>query len=214
MDIEKDLSSFKLKVEIKQEKGTLGFLGESGSGKSMTLKCIAGLEKPTRGKIVLNDRVLFDSEKKINLSTQDRKVGFLFQNYALFPHMTVSQNIELGLLKLSKSEKKEIVARYLDILKLNGFEGRYPWQLSGGQQQRVSIGRALMNAPSIVLADEPTGNLDSKNSREIVDLLKLTQRKYKQTLIMITHDERIAMQADRIIVIEDGQIKKDEVLHK
>lgn len=105
MDIEKDLSSFKLKVEIKQEKGTLGFLGESGSGKSMTLKCIAGLEKPTRGKIVLNDRVLFDSEKKINLSTQDRKVGFLFQNYALFPHMTVSQNIELGLLKLSKSEK-------------------------------------------------------------------------------------------------------------
>lgn len=88
----------------------------------MTLKCIAGLEKPTRGKIVLNDRVLFDSEKKINLSTQDRKVGFLFQNYALFPHMTVSQNIELGLLKLSKSEKKEIVARYLDILKLNGFE--------------------------------------------------------------------------------------------
>ncbi len=160
VDIEKDLSSFKLKVEIKQEKGTLGFLGESGSGKSMTLKCIAGLEKPTRGKIVLNDRVLFDSEKKINLSTQDRKVGFLFQNYALFPHMTVSQNIELGLLKLSKSEKKEIVARYLDILKLNGFEGRYPWQLSGGQQQRVALARALATSPDILLLDEPFSALD------------------------------------------------------
>ena len=176
VDIEKDLSSFKLKVEIKQEKGTLGFLGESGSGKSMTLKCIAGLEKPTRGKIVLNDRVLFDSEKKINLSTQDRKVGFLFQNYALFPHMTVSQNIELGLLKLSKSEKKEIVARYLDILKLNGFEGRYPWQLSGGQQQRVALARALATSPDILLLDEPFSALDhhlrSNMEKELMNMLK------------------------------------------
>lgn len=102
----------------------------------------------------------------------------------------------------------------LHILNLENRKNHLPRELSGGQQQRVSIGRALMNAPSLVLADEPTGNLDSKNSREIVDLLKLTQRKYKQTLIMITHDERIAMQADRIIVIEDGQIKKDEVIHK
>ena len=186
VDIEKDLSSFKLKVEIKQEKGTLGFLGESGSGKSMTLKCIAGLEKPTRGKIVLNDRVLFDSEKKINLSTQDRKVGFLFQNYALFPHMTVSQNIELGLLKLSKSEKKEIVARYLDILKLNGFEGRYPWQLSGGQQQRVALARALATSPDILLLDEPFSALDhhlrSNMEKELMNMLK----DYKGDILFVT----------------------------
>ena len=203
MDIEKDLSSFKLKVEIKQEKGTLGFLGESGSGKSMTLKCIAGLEKPTRGKIVLNDRVLFDSEKKINLSTQDRKVGFLFQNYALFPHMTVSQNIELGLLKLSKSEKKEIVARYLDILKLNGFEGRYPWQLSGGQQQRVAIARCLANDPQIIFADEPTGALDSETSREIMELLTRLNKQGK-TIIMVTHDQDLTKYATKVIRLKDG----------
>lgn len=189
MDIEKDLSSFKLKVEIKQEKGTLGFLGESGSGKSMTLKCIAGLEKPTRGKIVLNDRVLFDSEKKINLSTQDRKVGFLFQNYALFPHMTVSQNIELGLLKLSKSEKKEIVARYLDILKLNGFEGRYPWQLSGGQQQRVALARALATSPDILLLDEPFSALDhhlrSNMEKELMNMLKDYKEIYYLLLMIL-----------------------------
>ncbi|MCI0947323.1 sulfate/molybdate ABC transporter ATP-binding protein [Clostridioides difficile] len=206
VDIEKDLSSFKLKVEIKQEKGTLGFLGESGSGKSMTLKCIAGLEKPTRGKIVLNDRVLFDSEKKINLSTQDRKVGFLFQNYALFPHMTVSKNIELGLLKLSKSEKKEIVARYLDILKLNGFEGRYPWQLSGGQQQRVALARALATSPDILLLDEPFSALDhhlrSNMEKELMNMLK----DYKGDILFVTHDiEEAYRVCDDIIVYNKGE---------
>ena len=207
VDIEKDLSSFKLKVEIKQEKGTLGFLGESGSGKSMTLKCIAGLEKPTRGKIVLNDRVLFDSEKKINLSTQDRKVGFLFQNYALFPHMTVSQNIELGLLKLSKSEKKEIVARYLDILKLNGFEGRYPWQLSGGQQQRVALARALATSPDILLLDEPMSSLDYITKKHISKILKDVYIKYKPTVIHVTHDISEAMFfAHKIGIMNNGKI--------
>ena len=128
--------------------------------------------------------------------------------------MTDAENMTLPVLLDNQKVNHERFEELIHILNLENRKNHLPKELSGGQQQRVSIGRALMNAPSIVLADEPTGNLDSKNSREIVDLLKLTQRKYKQTLIMITHDERIAMQADRIIVIEDGQIKKDEVLHK
>ncbi|MGX9755162.1 sulfate/molybdate ABC transporter ATP-binding protein [Clostridioides difficile] len=206
VDIEKDLSSFKLKVKIEQEKGILGFLGESGSGKSMTLKCIAGLEKPTKGKIILNERVLFDSEKKINLSTQERNVGFLFQNYALFPHMTVSQNIELGLLKLSKDEKKEIVMKYLEILKLNGFEGRYPWQLSGGQQQRVALARALATSPDILLLDEPFSALDhhlrSNMEKELMNMLK----DYRGDILFVTHDiEEAYRVCNDIMVYNKGE---------
>ena len=134
--------------------------------------------------------------------------------YNLIPVLTVAENMTLPVLLDNQKVNDERFEELLHILNLENRKNHLPRELSGGQQQRVSIGRALMNAPSLVLADEPTGNLDSKNSREIVDLLKLTQRKYKQTLIMITHDERIAMQADRIIVIEDGQIKKDEVIHK
>ena len=143
-----------------------------------------------------------------------REVGLIYQFYNLIPVLTVAENMTLPVLLDNQKVNHERFEELIHILNLENRKNHLPKELSGGQQQRVSIGRALMNAPSIVLADEPTGNLDSKNSREIVDLLKLTQRKYKQTLIMITHDERIAMQADRIIVIEDGQIKKDEVLHK
>lgn len=143
-----------------------------------------------------------------------REVGLIYQFYNLIPVLTVAENMTLPVLLDNQKVNDERFEELLHILNLENRKNHLPRELSGGQQQRVSIGRALMNAPSLVLADEPTGNLDSKNSREIVDLLKLTQRKYKQTLIMITHDERIAMQADRIIVIEDGQIKKDEVIHK
>ena len=161
VDIEKDFGSFYLKANIKQEKGVLGFLGESGCGKSMTLKCIAGIVKPDRGRIVLNGRVLFDSEKKINLPPQERKVGYLFQNYALFPHMTIKENIEIGLSNLSKEDKDKVVKEHLTKMKLEGFENRYPHQLSGGQQQRIAFARALACNPEILLLDEPFSALDN-----------------------------------------------------
>ena len=143
-----------------------------------------------------------------------REVGLIYQFYNLIPVLTVEENMTLPVLLDNQKVNSVRLEELLKILDLTNRKNHLPKELSGGQQQRVSIGRALMNAPSLVLADEPTGNLDSKNSKEIIDLLKITQQKYKQTLIMITHDERIAMQADRVIVIEDGQIKKDEVLKK
>ena len=155
IDINKDLSSFNLKVSMESKGGIIGFLGASGSGKSMTLKCIAGLEKADTGKIVINEKVLFDSENKINIKTKDRKVGFLFQNYALFPHMTIRDNIEIGLDKLSRSEKNKLSSTYIQKFGLKGLENRYPWQLSGGQQQRVALARALITSPDILLLDEP-----------------------------------------------------------
>ena len=188
VDIEKDLSSFTLKSKFEQENGVLGFLGESGSGKSMTLKCIAGLENPSRGKIILNNRVLFDSEKKINLSAQERKVGFLFQNYALFPHMTVVENIELGLSNLQKEERNKITKEYIKRLCLEGLENRYPWQLSGGQQQRVALARALAPSPDILLLDEPFSALDyhlrGNMERELINILN----DYHGDVIFVTHD--------------------------
>ena len=138
----------------------------------------------------------------------------IYQFYNLIPILTVEENMTLPVLLDNQKVNQERLDELLNILDLKSRKHHLPRELSGGQQQRVSIGRALMNAPSLVLADEPTGNLDSKNSKEIIDLLKLTQKRYKQTLIMITHDENIAMQADRIIVIEDGKIKKDEVIRK
>ena len=133
IDIVKELSSFKLDVSMNSNGGIIGFLGASGSGKSMTLKCIAGLERPSKGKIIVNNKVLFDSEKKIDIKTKDRKVGFLFQNYALFPHMTIKDNIEISLDKMSKDEKSKLSSKYIKKFGLEGLENRYPWQLSGGQ---------------------------------------------------------------------------------
>lgn len=205
IDIEKNLSSFNLKVQLESKEGILGFLGESGSGKSMTLKCIAGLEKPTKGKIILNDRVLFDSDNKINLSTQDRKVGFLFQNYALFPHMTLAQNIEVSLSSLSKEERNKISREYIERLHLNGLEDRYPWQLSGGQQQRAALARALATAPDILLLDEPFSALDHhlRNNME-KELLKIL-KDYNGDVIFVTHDiEEAYRVCDDIVVYNKG----------
>lgn len=188
VDIEKDFGSFSLKVNIEQEDGVLGFLGESGCGKSMTLKCIAGIVKPDKGKIILNGRVLFDSDKKINLPPQERKVGYLFQNYALFPHMTIKKNIEIGLSNLTETEKNEIVKKYLHKMKLEGFENRYPHQLSGGQQQRIAFARALVYKPEILLLDEPFSALDnhlkSNMENELIEILK----DYKGNIVYVTHD--------------------------
>ena len=206
IDINKNLSSFNLDVSMESKGGIIGFLGASGSGKSMTLKCIAGLEKPSKGKIIINDKVLFDSEEKINVKTRDRKVGFLFQNYALFPHMTIKDNIEIGLDKVSKAEKSKLSSNYIKKFGLEGLENRYPWQLSGGQQQRVALARALITSPDILLLDEPFSALDNhlraSMERELVEILK----DYKGTVVFVTHDIAEAYRVcDKIIVFDGGK---------
>lgn len=202
-------------ISFSVEKGEfIAIVGSSGSGKSTLLHLIGGVDKPTSGGVIVNGTNVYRQNEEELAIFRRREVGLIYQFYNLIPVLTVEENMTLPVLL---DNQKVNVGRLNELLKILNLEKRkthLPKELSGGQQQRVSIGRALMNAPSLVLADEPTGNLDSKNSKEIVDLLKLTQQKYKQTLIMITHDERIAMQADRIIVIEDGKIKKDEVLNK
>lgn len=202
-------------VSFTVEKGEfIAIVGSSGSGKSTLLHLIGGVDKPTSGEVIVNGQNIYKKNENELAIFRRREVGLIYQFYNLIPILTVEENMTLPVLLDNKKVNQERLDELLRILDLKSREKHLPRELSGGQQQRVSIGRALMNAPSLVLADEPTGNLDSKNSKEIIDLLKLTQKRYKQTLIMITHDENIAMQADRIIVIEDGKIKKDEVLRK
>ncbi|WP_414621711.1 molybdate ABC transporter permease subunit [Calothrix sp. CCY 0018] len=161
VNIEKNLKSFQLQVDFIADENTLGLLGASGSGKSMTLRCIAGLEKPSRGRIILNGRVLFDAKRKINLPSRKRRIGFLFQNYALFPHMTVAQNIAFGLQELPKRHRISKVRQYIEMMQLQDLENRYPHQISGGQQQRVALARALVIEPEAILLDEPLSALDT-----------------------------------------------------
>ena len=185
------------------EKGRLiGLLGPSGSGKTTILRMIAGLETPASGEIIIDGKVVND------VPASERGIGFVFQNYALFRYMTVYDNVAFGL-KVQKVDKKTIDSRVRELVKLVGLEGlekRYPSQLSGGQQQRVAIGRALITRPSLILADEPTGNLDSQNSSEVIALLKETSKKYEQTIIMITHNRSIAQTADRVLQVSDGTL--------
>lgn len=186
-------------------------VGASGSGKSTLLHLLGGVDKPTSGKVIVDGVDIYNlSEKEISIFRR-RKVGFIFQFYNLVPVLTVEENMLLPLLLDSKKVDKKEFEELMNILGLEERKHHLPNELSGGQQQRASIGRALAYKPSIVLADEPTGNLDSKNSKEIIDLLKISVKKYNQTLILITHDLNIASQADRIITIEDGSIVKDEV---
>lgn len=202
-------------VSFSVEKGEfIAIVGSSGSGKSTLLHLIGGVDQPTSGEVIVNGVNVYKQDEEQLAIFRRREVGLIYQFYNLIPVLTVEENMTLPVLLDNKQVNVERKEELMKILSLEDRKTHLPKELSGGQQQRVSIGRALMNAPSLVLADEPTGNLDSKNSKEIIDLLKLTQKKYKQTLIMITHDERIAMQADRVIVIEDGQIKKDEVLRR
>ena len=197
-------------VSFTVEKGEfIAIVGSSGSGKSTLLHLIGGVDKPTSGEVIVNGQNVYKKNENELAIFRRREVGLIYQFYNLIPILTVEENMTLPVLLDNKKVNQERLDELLRILDLKSREKHLPRELSGGQQQRVSIGRALMNAPSLVLADEPTGNLDSKNSKEIIDLLKLTQKRYNQTLIMITHDENIAMQADRIIVIEDGKIKKD-----
>lgn len=187
-------------------------VGASGSGKSTLLHLLGGVDRPTAGKVFVDGIDIYGLSEKELAIFRRRKVGFIFQFYNLVPVLTAEENMSLPLLLDQKAINKKHFNELIEILGLNDRLEHLPNQLSGGQQQRVSIGRALAYNPSIVLADEPTGNLDSKNSKEIIDLLKISVKKYNQTLILITHDLNIAAQADRVITLEDGYIAKDEVI--
>ncbi len=187
-------------------------IGASGSGKSTLLHLIGGVDRPTEGKVYVNGTDVYSQKEDALAIFRRRQVGLIYQFYNLIPVLTVEENMTLPVLMDGRSVNQKRVEELLDILKLKDRRGYLPGQLSGGQQQRVSIGRALRNAPAVVLADEPTGNLDSGNSREIVELLKYSNRIYDQTMIMITHDEDIALQADRLIELADGRIIRDEVI--
>ncbi|WP_294750931.1 ABC transporter ATP-binding protein [uncultured Ruminococcus sp.] len=192
----------------------IAIIGPSGSGKSTLLHILGGVDTPTSGKVYMDGSDVYAQNDEQLAVFRRRQVGLIYQFYNLIPVLDVTENITLPVLMDGQQVNNDRLNELLDILKLKGREKHLPNQLSGGQQQRVSIGRALMNAPAIVLADEPTGNLDSRNSQEIVELLKLSNQKYNQTLIIITHDENIALQADRILAIEDGRIIRDEVIRK
>ena len=199
------------RVSFSVEKGEfLAIIGPSGSGKSTLIHILGGVDRPTDGKVFLNGQDVYAQNEEQLAIFRRREVGLVYQFYNLIPVLNAEENLTLPVLLDGRPVNSERVEELLKTLGLSDRRRSLPNQLSGGQQQRVSIGRALMNAPSIVLADEPTGNLDSKISQEIVGLLRESNIKYGQTLIVITHDENIALQADRIIAIEDGHITRDE----
>lgn len=192
----------------------IAVIGPSGSGKSTLLHILGGVDRPTSGRVLMDGKDVYAQNEEQLAIFRRRQVGLIYQFYNLIPVLNVTENITLPVLMDGQRVNRDRLKELITTLGLNGRENHLPNQLSGGQQQRVSIGRALMNAPAVVLADEPTGNLDSKNSKEIVDLLKISNEKYGQTLIVITHDESIALQADRIISIDDGKITRDEVIRR
>ena len=198
-------------ISFTVEKGEfLAIIGPSGSGKSTLLHILGGVDCPTSGKVFVDGQDVYAQNEDQLAIFRRRQVGLIYQFYNLIPVLNVVENMSLPVLMDGRQVNQERLEELLDVLGLRGREKYLPNQLSGGQQQRVSIGRALMNAPAVVLADEPTGNLDSKNSQEIVELLKMSNKKYGQTLVIITHDENIALQAHRVIAIEDGRITRDE----
>ena len=198
-------------VSFSVEKGEfVAIIGASGSGKSTLLHLIGGVDRPTSGKVFIEGTDIYELNSDKLAIFRRRQVGLIYQFYNLIPILNVVENITLPCRLDGKEVKEERLEDLLDILNLKKRKEHLPNQLSGGQQQRVSIGRAIVNYPAIVLADEPTGNLDSKASREIIDLLKMSNQKYNQTVILITHDENIALEADRILTIDDGRIVKDE----
>ena len=208
VDIEKDLGSFHLKVSLETDGGITGLLGASGCGKSMTLRCIAGVETPDRGRIVLDGRTLFDSEQRINLPPQQRGVGYLFQSYALFPTMTVRQNLLAGLHREKDKAKKQTLYRQaVELLGLAGLEQRRPAELSGGQQQRVALGRILVNRPQVLLLDEPFSALDSHLREQLqLDMLRVL-KDFSGDVLLVTHsrDEAYHM-CGRLAILDEGQL--------
>lgn len=200
-------------INLNIEQGEfVAIVGQSGSGKSTLLHLIGGVDIPSLGEVIIDGKNIYKLKEKELSILRRRKLGFIFQFFNLIPVLTAQENIEMPVLLDNEKIDKKYMNELLRILGLEERKNNYPSQLSGGQQQRVSIGRALANKPSIILADEPTGNLDSKNSKEVLELLKYCAKKYNQTLILITHDINIAKSADRVITIEDGEIISDEVI--
>ena len=200
-------------VSFTVDKGEfVAVVGASGCGKSTLIHLIGGVDKPDGGKVIVGGTDVYAQKEEELAIFRRRQIGLIYQFYNLIPVLTVEENMTLPVLMDGRKVNEERLEELLDLLKLKKRRKHLPNQLSGGQQQRVSVGRALMNAPTLVLADEPTGNLDSENSKEIMKLLRYSNRTYDQTLIVITHDENIALQADRIISLEDGRIVRDEVI--
>ncbi|MGN0335211.1 MAG: ATP-binding cassette domain-containing protein [Lachnospiraceae bacterium] len=211
--VKKQLKEFVISCEFSVTEGTLGIMGPSGSGKSMLLKCIAGIERPDEGQIVLDGCVLFDSAKNICLPPQRRNVGYLFQNYALFPNMTVRQNILCGLQagKLSKKHCEEKAAEMMKRFRLDNLENRYPGQLSGGQKQRVALARLLATEPGLILLDEPFSALDEELKEELLQELKELRSSYGGLSILVSHDSReIEKLSSRLCRIRKGELKNEE----
>lgn len=200
-------------VSFEVEKGEfVAIIGASGSGKSTLMNLIGGIDKPTEGSVTIDGKEIYKLNESQLAIFRRRNIGTIYQFYNLIPTLTAEENVMLPRLLDNRSEDREKLASILEMTGLTARAKHLPSQLSGGQQQRVSIGRAIINDPAFILADEPTGNLDSKTSHEIIDLLKYTNKKCHQTMLLITHDEKIALQADRIITIGDGKILSDEVM--
>lgn len=220
VSIEKKFDRFQLNTKFEARNGITGLIGPSGSGKSVTLQCIAGLQTPDNGTILLNDFPLFDSTNKVNQKTKDRKIGYVFQNYALFPHQTVQKNIEYGLKGFSKQEKNQKLTDMLEKVQLTGFESKYPNQLSGGQQQRVAIARTLVTNPDLLLLDEPFSSLDH-HVKHILEqeLLRIIKENFSGTVLLVTHNlEEAYRLCDQLIIYNAGAIvqtgEKEEVFKK
>ena len=212
--IKKKLNNFTLDIDFKTDDDVLGLIGESGCGKSMTLKCIAGIETPDEGRIILGDQVLYDSDKKINIKPQDRHIGYLFQNYALFPQMSVKKNVIVSVNKKYKdNEKLDIVDSILEFLNIKQLENRYPSELSGGEKQRVAFARLMVNEPDFLLLDEPFSSLDSFLKWNIAKEFKNTVQRIKKKAIFVTHNiNELYYLCKNAIVISNGkEIEKDLV---
>lgn len=218
VDIHKKLPGFQLDVSFNVENSALGLLGPSGSGKSMTLRCIAGLQKPDRGHISIGGQVLFDSEQGINLPPQQRKIGLLFQNYALFPHLTIKNNIAMGLRGIEEKESKTIIQEMVAMIKLDGLEERYPHQLSGGQQQRAALARALAPRPEVLLMDEPFSALDNHLRGEMEQEIRTLLSTFPATAVFVTHnlDEAYRL-CQTMLILEKGKVaasgSKDAIIN-
>lgn len=200
-------------ISFSVEKGEFAaIVGQSGSGKSTLLHLIGGIDRPTSGHVYVDGTDIYTKTRKELAIFRRRQVGLIYQFYNLIPVLNVEENMTLPVRLDGQKVNQKHLKELLQMLDLEDKKGNYPHQLSGGQQQRTAVGRALLYAPALLLADEPTGNLDSRNSQKVIELLKLSNRKYNQTILLITHDEEIALQADRIIRLEDGQVAADEWL--